>query len=128
MTTIALKFSTVDTTKHVITGGHCYLVLSESTITVREMIAEKILAEFRKSRALDIGATSLVELVGTAVDAFSPMDEYVAIANVCHRMQSGALSLLVDGHAITDLDHVIQLTRRTGLSIMVNALEPQVAS
>ena len=116
MATIALRVPTVTPEEANLTGGHCYILFPEPTITVRELIAEKVRAELRKARAGGAHTSSLALLLpnGTEV-GHGPLDEQLAIAQACRGFSLGHYLLLWDGRPMVDLDELVSLTRRTGL-------------
>lgn len=116
MPTIALRVPTVVPDQANLPGGHCYIVFPEPTITVREMIAEKVRAELRKARAGGPNASSLRLLLpdGNEVGP-GPLDEQLAIAQAWRGFTLGYYLLLCDGRPMVDLEETLSLTRRTGI-------------
>ena len=116
MATIALRVPTVTADDANLPGGHCYILFPEPTITVRELIAEKVRAELRKARAGGAHTSSLSLLLphGSEV-GYGPLDEQLAIAQACRAFTLGEYLLLCDGRPMVDLDELVSLTRRTGL-------------
>ena len=116
MATIALRVPTVTPEDANLTGGHCYILFPEPTITVRELIAEKIRAELRKARAGGLHTSSVSLLVPEGMPVgFGPLDEQLAIAQAWRSFNLGDYLLLCDGRPLVDLDETLTLTRRTGL-------------
>jgi hypothetical protein len=125
MATIALRVPTVVPDQANLPGGHCYIVFPEPSITVRELIAEKVRAELRKARAggPHTSSLSLLLLEGNDI-GFRPLDEQLAIAQATRSFTLGHYLLLCDGRPMVDLDEVLLLTRRTGLLFLCpNAAE-----
>jgi hypothetical protein len=116
MATIALRVPTVVPDRANLPGGHCYIVFPEPTITVRELISEKVRAELRKARAGGPHTSSLSLLLpGGREIGLGPLDEQLAIAQAMRGFTLGHYLLLCDGRPMVDLDEVMLLTRRTGL-------------
>ena len=124
MATIALRVPTVTPEEANLPGGHCYILFPEPTITVRELIAEKVRAELRKARAGGVHTSSVALLLPHGTEAgYGPLDEQLAIAQACRGFTLGQYLLLCDGRPLVDLDEPIALTRRTGLVFLFPTLE-----
>lgn len=119
MATISLAFHSVNAAGQVIAGGHAYCVFPEATMTVRELLMEKIHSEFRKARAMSIEASSLQATFGRSFNVQGPLDEQFACQSIIHLFTMGYVVLLVDGKIVSDLDQVVELNRRTGLMLVV---------
>jgi hypothetical protein len=119
MVTLALAMHTTDEEFHTLPGGHAYLVLSEPTITVEDLLHEKVRAEFRKARALDGSAASLEALSGFTHVPSHPSAEQATVNTVINRFIEGEVHLYVDGKRVYFPDDTIHLTRRTGLHVVV---------
>ncbi len=116
MPAIALRVPTVVPEQPHLPGGHCYILFPEATITVRELISEKVRAELRKARAGGAHASSIDRLLPDAAEVGpTPLDEQLAIAQACRAFTTGYYLLLCDGRPLVDLDESITLSRRTGL-------------
>jgi hypothetical protein len=116
MATIALRVPTVVPDQDNLPGGHCYILFTEPTVTVRELIAEKVRAELRKARAGGAHTSSLALLLPEGVQVgYGPLDEQLAIAQAAREFVEGRYLLLYDGRPLVDLDEKLSLTRRTGL-------------
>ncbi len=116
MATIALRVPTVVPEQANLPGGHCYILFPEPTITVRELIAEKVRAELRKARAGGLHASSVSLLLPAGSEiGYSALDEQLAIAQACRSFTLGQYLLVCDGRPMVDLDETITLNRRTGL-------------
>jgi hypothetical protein len=125
MATIALRVPTVVPDRAHLPGGHCYILFSESTITVRELIAEKVRAELRKARAGGEHTSSLELLLpSNAQIGYGPLDEQLAIAQACREFTLGHYLLLLDGQPLVDLDQTVELSRRTGIVFLSHADRP----
>ena len=116
MATVALRVPTVVPDEANLPGGHCFILFPEPSITVRELIAEKVRAELRKARAGGAHTSSLSLLLpaGTEV-GYGPLDEQLAIAQACRSFVLGQYLLLCDGRPMVDLDETLSLNRRTAL-------------
>ena len=125
MPTIALRVPTVVPDQTNLLGGHCYIVFPEPSITVRELITEKVRAELRKARAGGAHTSSLSLLLpdGKPV-GYGPLDEQLAIAQACRGFMTGHYLLLCDGRPMIDLDESLSLTRRTGIVFLCPNAEP----
>ena len=124
MATIALRVPTVVAGKPNLPGGHCYIIFTEPTITVRELIAEKVRAELRKMRAGGPETSSIALLMPDGVaPGEGPLDEMMAITKAQRAFTQGNYILLYDGAPLVDLDETIPLTRRTGLVFLVADVE-----
>ena len=125
MAAIALRVPTVVPDQPSLPGGHCYILFPEPTITVRELIAEKVRAELRKARAGGPQTTSIHLLLPEGAPAgYGPLDEQLAIAQACRAFVVGHYLLLCDGRPMVELDEVMALTRRTNLIF----LQPTLAN
>ena len=124
MPTVALRVPTVVPDKANLPGGHCYILFPEPTITVRELIAEKVRAELRKARAGGAHSSSLSLLLppGTEI-GYGPLDEQLAIAQACRSFTLGHYLLLCDGRPMVDLDETLTLNRRTTLVFLCPSRE-----
>ena len=124
MATIALRVPTVVPDQANLPGGHCYILFPEPTITVRELIAEKVRAELRKARAGGAHSSSLALLLpeGTEI-GYGPLDEQLAIAQACRSFMEGDYLLLCDGRPMVDLDETVSLSRRTALVFLCPSRE-----
>jgi hypothetical protein len=120
VTTIALRVPTTDHLKTPLAGGHCYILFPESTITVGELIAEKVRAEMRKARAGGHHQSSLSILLGSDITGLGPIDEMLHIGQARRRFAEGHIILSVDNVPVNDLDHVITLSKRTMLAFIPN--------
>jgi hypothetical protein len=122
MATIALRFPSTDHNGQVMRGGHCYLVFVENEVTVRDLLVEKVRAEYRKARAGGIATSTLRQIFHTTfVDQDNPLGEQLHCAQILSRFGYGDVVLMVDGKAATSLDQVVELNRRTGLSLVIPA-------
>ncbi len=116
MAAIALRVPTVVPDQPNLPGGHCYILFPEPTVTVRELIAEKVRAELLKARAGGPHTTSIGLLLPEGTPSgFGPLDEQLAIAQACRAFAAGHFLLLCDGRPLVDLDETLALTRKTGL-------------
>ncbi len=116
MAAIALRVPTVVPDQPNLPGGHCYILFPEPTITVRELIAEKVRAELRKARAGGEHTTSLGLLLPEGAQiGHTPLDEQLAIAQATRGFSAGDYLLLCDGRPLVDLDETLVLNRKTGL-------------
>ncbi len=116
MATIALRVPTVVPDRAHLPGGHCYILFPESTITVRELIAEKVRAELRKARAGGEHTSSLALLLPERAQiGYGPLDEQLAIAQACREFTLGHFLLLHNGQPLVELDETLELTKRTGI-------------
>ncbi len=124
MATIALRVPTVVPDQANLPGGHCYILFPEPTITVRELIAEKVRAELRKARAGGAHSSSLVLLLpeGTEI-GYGPLDEQLAIVQASRSFMEGDYLLLCDGRPMVDLDETVSLSRRTALVFLCPSRE-----
>ncbi len=124
MATIALRVPTVVPDQANLPGGHCYILFPEPTITVRELIAEKVRAELRKARAGGAHSSSLALLLpeGTEI-GYGPLDEQLAIAQASRSFMEGDYLLLCDGRPMVDLDETVSLSRRTALVFLCPSRE-----
>ena len=124
MATIALRVPTVVPDQANLPGGHCYILFPEPTITVRELIAEKVRAELRKARAGGAHSSSLALLLpeGTEI-GYGPLDEQLAIAQACRSFMEGDYLRLCDGRPMVDLDETVSLSRRTALVFLCPSRE-----
>jgi hypothetical protein len=128
MATIALRVSTTDHQRRVLTGGHCYLVLSDPTITVHDLLDEKMRAELRKARAGGQHVSSIESLLGHPVsNVFGPLDQQLACAEIVNRFMHGDILLSVDGTIVDAIDHVIQLRRGIEILFIIPARVEQTA-
>lgn len=116
MAMIALRVPTAVPDQANLPGGHCYILFPETTITVRELIAEKVRAELRKARAGGTHTSSVTLLLteGAQIGP-TPLDEQLAIAQACRAFTLGHYLLLLDGRPLVDLDETLRLTRRSGI-------------
>lgn len=121
MASIALRCNTVDTHGQMPPNGFAYLIFANPTTTPREILIEKLLAEFRKARAFNVQSSSLEMLLGHRVYSFEvhPTYEEYAVKQLIDRYLSGDVVLLVDTYPVRELNEVILLTRRTGLNVLV---------
>jgi hypothetical protein len=127
MAAIALRIPTVVPDRSSIPGGHCYIVLPEPSISVRDLIAEKVRAELRKARAGGPQTTSIMYLLPDGSNVgFGPLDEQLAIAQAWRSFTTGHFLLLCDGRPMVDLDEVITLTRRSNVLFLCPNGEPEV--
>lgn len=117
MATIALSCPTVGPEETPVGGGYCYIMFSEPTIMVGELIAEKVRAEMRKIRAGGVWASNLDVLTGYPFTGGNtgPLDEQLAIKTAARRFETGDWFLLVDGKRYLHLEETIVLTRHTGI-------------
>lgn len=116
MTTIALRVPTVVPDRTHLPGGHCYILFPESTITVRDLIAEKVRAELRKARAGGEHTSSLALLLPEHTQiGYGPLDEQLAIAQACREFTLGHFLLLHNSQPLVELDETLELTKRTGI-------------
>ena len=124
MATIALRVPTVVPDQANLPGGHCYILFPEPTITVRELIAEKVRAQLRKARAGGAHSSSLALLLpeGTEI-GYGPLDEQLAIAQASRSFMEGDYLLLCDGRPMVDLDETVSLSRRTALVFLCPSRE-----
>ncbi len=124
MATIALRVPTVVPDQANLPGGHCYILFPEPTITVRELIAEKVRAELRKARAGGAHSSSLALLLpeGTEI-GYGPLDEQLAIVQASRSFMEGDYLLLCDGRPMVDLDETVSLSRRTALVFLCPSRE-----
>lgn len=127
VTSIAVRCPTVTATGESLPSGHCYLMLPP-TITLRDLIVEKVAAELRKARAGGHKQSTLADLVeGEIVDddgqfwLHSPRVEKIARRNVVNAFERGVFSVLVDGQLVADLDALIAVTRSTSIAFIVAA-------
>jgi hypothetical protein len=97
-------------------------------VTVRELLDNKVRAEFRKSRALDIEASSLPAIFGRSFNVHAPLDEQFACQKILSLFTMGYVALMVDGKMVTDLDTVVELNRRTGLQLVVPQAKESIHS
>lgn len=118
MATIALRVATVTADQPQLASGHCYIIFSDPTITVRFLIQEKVRAELRKARAGGESTSSLNLLIGNT-PGNGPLDEQMATEQAMTAFRRGTYLILVDGKPMVDLDAVISLTRRTGIVFLV---------
>jgi hypothetical protein len=124
MATIALRVPTVLPDRDNLPGGHCYILFPEQTITVRELIAEKVRAELRKARAGGAETSSLPLLMpdGQMV-GFGPLDEQLAIAQAWRGFATSHFLLLCDGRPLADLDETLTLSRRSAIAFLCHNAE-----
>ena len=124
MATIALRVPTVVPDQANLPGGHCYILFPEPTITVRELIAEKVRAELRKARAGGAHSSSVALLLPEGSEiGYGPLDEQLAIAQACRSFTLGQYLLLCDGRPLVDLDETVSLSRRTALVFLCPSRE-----
>jgi hypothetical protein len=126
MATIALRVPTIEgfafggAVTRVPAGGHCYIVFPQDTISVRELIEEKVRAECRKVRAAGTQASNIDKVTGIALtNLLTPELESILIKRAIMRFEEGAWVLVVDGNLVRGLDTIIPLTRRTGIMFFV---------
>lgn len=116
MPTIALRVPTALPEQSRLPNGQCYILFASGSITVRDLIAEKVRAEMRKARTGGLVASSLPLLMSDGVPAgFGPLDEQLAIAHACRAFIEGSFLLLYDGRPLVDLDESVVLSRQTTL-------------
>ncbi len=120
MPTIAVRVPTVVPGVDQLPGGQCYLLFDQSSVTVRELIAAKVLGELRKARAGGAVTTSLPLLLPKgAAFGFTPLDEQLAIAQACHAFVAGNYLVICNGQPLVDLTETVVLDRRTRLSFII---------
>jgi hypothetical protein len=116
MASIALRVPTASPEQPNLPNGQCYILFSNATISVRDLIAEKVRAELRKARLGSLVTSSLALLLpDNTTIGFRPLDEQLAIAQVCRAFVDGRFLLLCNGRPLVDLDEEIALTRQTTL-------------
>lgn len=126
MATIALRVPTTTLRGNVIKGGHCYIVFPEPTITVGELIAEKVRAELRKARAGGPHTSSLDYLVAPgATIGHGPLDEQLAIKSATTSYLAGQYLIQIgDSTLLGSTDATIELTRRIDIRFVITAPLP----
>lgn len=116
MATLCLSVPTTNDTD-TITGGACYLILSKPTITVRDLIIEKIRSEYRKLRAGGPSVTSLDALCGVLP---ATIDEAIELAiggfNIRYLIEEDGVPVLIDQDIV--------ITSNTQIAFELLAAEP----
>lgn len=116
MTTLALRVPTTVPNQSSVSGGQCYILFTEPTVKVRDLIAAKVRAELRKARIGGAQATSLPLLLPPGVTfGLGPLDEQLAIVQACRAFTDGHYLLLCNAQPLVDLDEPVSLDRHTKL-------------
>lgn len=127
MPTIALRVPTVQAGLDQLPGGQCYLIFSQPTLTLRDLIKAKVSGELRKARAGGALTTSLPLLLpeGTKY-GFSPLDEQLAAVQACEAFLAGRYLVVCNGRPLVALDETLPVDRTTKVAFVIStpALQP----